>query len=245
MQPIVELHKLTKQYEHTVTALLNVDLSIPRGKIFGLLGPNGSGKTTMIKIIAGILGGFSGNVMIAGKEPSARRASAGIGYMPQAYALYEDLSVRENLDFFAAVNGLWGKRERAERISGLIGVLELSDKIDMPVHTLSGGMKQRVSLGCAMVHDPDLLLLDEPTVGLDPRLRKEFWGWFRERVERGKTIILSTHSFDEAKYCDTLGFLRQGSITAMGTAAEILSATGAADMEEAYIRLIPDEGKRR
>ncbi len=241
-EEIVELRDVSKRYGREIMALNGVTLSIPRGVIFGLLGPNGSGKTTMLKIIVGILRDFSGSASVAGFPLPSRMTAGLIGYMPQTYALYEDLSVFENLDFFAAVNGLRGRRKR---IRELVGILELADKIDSPIHALSGGMKQRVSLGCAMVHEPELLLLDEPTVGLDPRLRREFWGHFRELADRGKTIILSTHSFDEARYCDTLGFLRQGIVTAVGGIGEILSQAGTTDLEEAYIRFVPREGGDR
>jgi ABC-2 type transport system ATP-binding protein len=234
----IRVDSLTKTYGRDVQALRGVSLTIPSGSIFGLLGPNGSGKTTMVKILAGIIRDFQGEVRIDGVRLPTRRVSGHLGYMPQASALYGELTLRENLDFFGAVSGLRSAAMRRKRIDELCALLDLTDKRDSPIHVLSGGMRQRASLGCALLHRPRVLLLDEPTVGLDPRLRRQFWDYFREQARAGSTILITTHIFDEAKYCGELALLQAGRLVVAGQAAELAERAGSADFEQVYLHYL-------
>ncbi len=217
----------------------NLSLSIPAGMSFGLLGPNGSGKTTLIKLLVGLLKPTAGRLRCLGKAPSLANA-AQKGYMPQLPALYQELTVRQNIDFFARIYGMKDKKEREKRVDEVIELVELRDKRGEQIVHLSGGMKQRVSLGCAIVHNPPLIFLDEPTVGLDPDLRASFWDYFNNLAENGSTIIISSHTMDDAAHCDKLVFLRQGRILALGTPGELRSAPGTPDasLEDAFLHFI-------
>ena len=217
----------------------DLSLEIPTGTSFGLLGPNGSGKTTLIKLLVGLLKPGYGNIRCLGQRPSASNAKLR-GYMPQLPALYTELTVRHNIDFFARIYGLKNKKEREERVDEVVKLVDLWDKRNTQVMHLSGGMKQRVSLGCAIVHNPPLIFLDEPTVGLDPDVRVSFWKYFRTLTDTGATIIVSSHTMDDAAHCDKLVFLRQGKIIAFGTPDELRSATGDvnASLEDAFLYFI-------
>ena len=206
---------LTKRYGK-LTALDGLDLTIQQGEIFGLLGANGAGKTTLIKLLIGLLHADAGQISVLGLDPirQARDLRRQIGYMPQSPVLYDDLSGRANLLFWARAHHLPDLRERVEATLALVN---LSERAHDPVYTYSGGMKQRLSLACALVHRPRLLLLDEPTTGVDPKLRHTFWSTFREMTTAGTTIVLSTHQMDEAVYCDRLAVLREGQILACNT----------------------------
>jgi ABC-2 type transport system ATP-binding protein len=231
----IQLKGLCKTYPRGVQALRDVSFSIPSGSIFGLLGPNGSGKTTLVKVLAGIIRDFTGEAWIDGTRLPSRRLSELLGYMPQSCALYNDLTVRENLDFFGAVSGLRDAKERRRRIDDLCDLLELRDKADEVISVLSGGMRQRASLGCALLHRPRLLLLDEPTIGLDPRLRRQFWEYFRAEAASGSTILITTHVFDEAKFCRSLALLRSGALVASGPADELMREARTDDFEQVYL----------
>jgi ABC-2 type transport system ATP-binding protein len=207
---------LHKQFRY-VTALKALSLVIKKGEIFGLLGANGAGKTTLIKILVGILKPSSGTLQVLGGDPAAQRHQ--IGYMPQAPALYEELSPRENVRFFGQAHDL----DRLEqRIDEVLTFTDLRGRENEPVYTFSGGMKQRVSLACALVHQPRLLLLDEPTAGIDPRLRQVFWSHFRELAAQGVTILVSTHQMDEVMYCDRVAVMREGILLACDTPQNLL-----------------------
>ena len=214
-------------------ALDRLSLNIRAGTIYGILGPNGAGKTTMIRLIAGLLAADSGEARVLGDPPGRPSVLARTGYMPQSAALYEELTVRENVAFFAAC---YGRRDPAAADSA-VEFVGLSDRSGSQVRTLSGGMRQRVSLACAVAHDPAILLLDEPTVGVDPALRVQLWGRFRDMAARGATILVSSHIMDEAERCDTLGLILSGRLLAEGSVAEIRARTGAADLEGAFLRL--------
>jgi ABC-2 type transport system ATP-binding protein len=214
-------------------AVRGLNLRVPAGQIYGLLGPNGSGKTTTIRMIAGLLRPSNGRLRVMGDDPTAQPIRRQVGYMTQAAALYPDLSVRENVGFFAA---LFGPRD-SKRIAEVIDLVELGDKRDEIVANLSGGMKQRASLAAALVHRPRLLLLDEPTVGVDPQLRRQFWDYFRRLAGEGVTIVVSSHVMDEAERCDTLGLMRNGTLLAEGTPAEIRARAQVATTEEAFLVL--------
>jgi ABC-2 type transport system ATP-binding protein len=219
-------------------ALDNLSLNIPYGASFGLLGPNGAGKTTLIRVLAGLLRPSSGEVRIMGKAPSYQTALL-TGYMPQLHSLYNELSVRQNIEFFASIYGLRGKRKK-ERVSEVIGLVDLWDRRKDSVQTLSGGMRQRVSLACAIVHGPRLLLLDEPTVGLDPELRVTFWNYFKRLTREGVTVVISSHTMDDAGHCDELVFIRQGNVIASGTPQYLKDFTGTpgATLEDAFLYCI-------
>ena len=216
-----------------VRALDGLSLAIREGTIYGILGPNGAGKTTMIRLIAGLLAADSGQVRLLGSEPGSPEVLASTGYMPQSAALYEELTVLENVAFFAACYGS-GAAEAADEAVEFVG---LADRAGSQVRTLSGGMRQRVSLACAIAHDPKILLLDEPTVGVDPVLRAQLWERFRKMAAGGATILVSSHIMDEAERCDTLGLILEGKLLAEGSVGEIRERTGAADLEGAFLEL--------
>ncbi len=217
----------------------NLSLEIPSGTSFGLLGPNGSGKTTLIRLMVGLLRPAAGLIRCLGKPPSPARARY-TGYMPQLPALYAELTVQQNIDFFARIYGLRDKDVRVPRVEEVVRLTDLWDKRKTQVMKLSGGMKQRVSLGCAIVHRPPLLFLDEPTVGLDPELRANFWDYFAGLTAGGTTIIISSHTMDDAAHCQNLVFLRLGRVIAEGTPEELRAATGdkEASLEDAFLYFI-------
>ncbi len=218
----------------SIAALSGLDLVVRAGETVGLLGPNGSGKTTFIRCVAGLLRPDAGEISVLGYPPRAAAERALIGYMTQAPALYPELTVEENLAFFAALRGL--PRER-DAVREALAVVELSERGGSTVGTLSGGMRQRVSLAVALLGRPPLLLLDEPTVGVDPALRREFWSYFRKLNEAGTAILVSSHVMDEAERCDRLGLIREGRVIAEGTAAELRARVGSPRLEDAFLRL--------
>ncbi|MBI4302301.1 MAG: ABC transporter ATP-binding protein [Chloroflexi bacterium] len=205
----------------------------------GLLGPNGAGKSTLIRILVGLLKPQRGSIHVFGEPPSITNTSR-IGYMPQLSALYRELSAMENVDFFARMYGLRSKQRRRERVEEVIRLVNLWERRNDPLLHLSGGMRQRVSLACAIVHSPPLLLLDEPTVGLDPELRVSFWEYFHKLTASGVTLVISSHTMDDAAHCDRLVFLRTGRLIAEGTPQGLCQATGRAEatLEEAFLYFI-------
>jgi ABC-2 type transport system ATP-binding protein len=235
---VVEAKALAKHFGD-VHALDGLDLCIRRGEAFGLLGPNGSGKTTFIRTIAGLVVPTSGTLTVLGQPVPAHadRIRSKLGYMTQLQALYSDLSAWENVQFFARIFGLDNRAERDKRVEHVLDLVELLPRKDSLVANLSGGMKQRLSLACALVHNPELLLLDEPTVGVDPQLRQSFWGYFRELNAQGVTIVVSSHVMDEADRCDRLGLIRNGKLLAVGAPDEIRSMGGSSNLEEAFLTL--------
>jgi len=228
--PVVSTRGLSKTFGR-IEAVKNLSLEINEGEIFGLLGPNGSGKTTLMRMLVGLVKPSAGAAMVLGHPVSDKEHLAELGYMTQAGALYGDLTVRENVEFFAGMCGGASK----ERIAEVLALVELTDRADSPINTLSGGLKQRASLACALVHRPRLLILDEPTVGVDPTLRAAFWRNFREMAAKGATIIVSSHTMDEAARCDRLAFMRNGVLLAVGTPQEIMAGAQATTLEEAFL----------
>jgi ABC-2 type transport system ATP-binding protein len=214
-----------------IRAVQDVTLDVPFGQTFGLLGPSGCGKTTLIRLILGLLAPAPGGVTVLGQRMPSRRVMHDIGYMPQSAALYEDLTVAENVGFFASLYGL----SSSDGVEDVVRLMELDDRMHSPVRTLSSGMRQRVSLACALVHRPRLLLLDEPTVGLDPRLRANFWRHFRQLNQQGVTIVASTHVMDEAEHCHRLVLMREGRLLVEGTPTELRQNVEASTLDEAFL----------
>jgi ABC-2 type transport system ATP-binding protein len=233
----IELENVSFSYGK-LKVLDGLSLQVPKGISFGLLGPNGAGKTTLIRLLVGLLHARAGRIRILG-QPPARKVAHLIGYMPQLHSLYNELSVQQNVDFFARIYRVGGNT-RAQRVEGVIKLVDMWSKRGESIHNLSGGMKQRVSLACAIVHDPPLLFLDEPTVGLDPELRVAFWEYFDGLTARDHTLIISSHTMDDAAHCDQLAFMRDGKIIARGTPDELKCATGRTDasLEEAFLYFV-------
>jgi len=217
----------------------DMSLAIEAGTSYGLLGPNGAGKTTLIRLMVGLLKPAVGSIKCLGKTPSPVTARQ-TGYMPQLPALYSELSVAQNIDFFARIYGLKNRKERSARVDEVVRLIDLWPKRKTQVMKLSGGMKQRVSLGCAIVHRPSLIFLDEPTVGLDPELRVHFWEYFESLTRGGATLVISSHTFDDAAHCRKLAFLRLGKVVAEGTPADLRAATGnkESSLEDAFLYFI-------
>jgi ABC-2 type transport system ATP-binding protein len=215
----------------SLKALDDVSLRVRSGEVYGLLGPNGSGKTTLIRTLVGLILPDAGSVTVLGTRMPNVAVLGRVGYMTQQAALYPDLSVEENVRFFAAVNDAEAGVEEALRF------VELWDRRASVITELSGGMRQRASLACAIVHGPRLLLLDEPTVGLDPMLRIQFWEGFRVMTRSGISIVISSHVMDEAERCDRLGLVRSGKLLAEGSTAELKELAGTPDLEQAFLKL--------
>lgn len=228
----VEVQDVRKRFG-AFEALHGLSLKVERGTTYGLLGPNGAGKTTLIRTMVGLLKADQGRVTVLGKAMPDKDVLRQLGYMTQSVALYEDLTVRQNVRFFAVIGGL--EKDVDGAVDRAIGLVDLSDRAKSRVRELSGGMKQRCSLACALVHEPEVLLLDEPTVGVDPQLRVQFWEHFRWLNAQGVTLIVSSHVMDEAERCDKLGFIRQGVLLAEGTASELRQRAGTGTLEEAFL----------
>jgi ABC-2 type transport system ATP-binding protein len=212
-------------------ALDGVTLRVRKGEIYGLLGPNGAGKTTLIRLIVGLLEAQPGTVTVLGLRMPNVPVLRHIGYMTQAAALYPSLSVEENVRFFAAINGA------EDGVKDALELVHLWDRRASVVSTLSGGMRTRCSLACAIVHRPELLLLDEPTVGVDPELRVQLWEDFRKMAEAGTTIIVSSHVMDEADRCQRLGLIQYGRLIDEGSPADLRAKAGTQNLEEAFLTL--------
>ena len=215
--------------------LPELSCDVARGSVTGLLGPSGSGKTTLIRAVVGVQRVAGGTVTVLGEPAGSRDLRARVGYMTQAPSVYGDLTVRENLRFFARVLG--APRATVERA---IGDVSLDDHADRVVSRLSGGQRARVSLATALLGAPDLLVLDEPTVGLDPVLRRDLWQLFHTLADRGTTLLVSSHVMDEADRCTGLLLLREGRLLARGTPAELRERTGASQLDEAFLRLVDE-----
>jgi ABC-2 type transport system ATP-binding protein len=224
-----------------VTALDGVDLNVDGPRIVGVAGPNGAGKTTLIRVLLGLLSPTDGSTSVGTTDSLSLTAEdrERIGYMSQDEAVYRDLTVRENVDFFAR---LYRVEDRSTAVDRAISFVGLSDRADDRVSDLSGGMIRRTSLACALVHDPDVLILDEPTVGLDPQLRATMWDAFRERRDDGALILVSTHYLGEATRCDDVLFLRNGRVLAFDSPERFLEETGTDDLEDAFLALLERDG---
>ena len=215
-------------------ALDGVSLRVEAGETFGLIGPNGSGKTTLMRLLLGLGRPTSGTVRVLGQRMPNRGVAGSIGYMTQSSALYNELSVRENVAFFGALYGLRGSA-LSKRLMETLDLVDLADRASSVAGTLSGGMRQRLSLACALVHEPRLAFLDEPTVGIDPELRQAFWEYFARLNAQGVTIVVSTHHLDEAARCHRLALLRFGKLLALDTPDEMRRQSGESDFDRAFL----------
>lgn len=237
----IETDLLVKRYG-SFAALDGLTLKVPSGMIYGLLGPNGAGKTTAIRILCGLARADSGEARLLGRSLPDRSVLPKIGYMPQDIALYGELSVFRNLALFGEMYGMSPERI-ASRAKELLELVGLSGWKGSLVTALSGGMKRRVSLACAMMHAPDILFLDEPTVGVDPELKLSFWKHFEALRDGGVTVLITTHYMDEASRCDRAGFIRNGKLIAEGTPGELRRTTRTRSLEDAFLALSAGEGR--
>ncbi|MEC1301896.1 ABC transporter ATP-binding protein [Lysinibacillus capsici] len=231
----ISIKSLEKRFQHKqVIAPLSLD--VPKGQLMGLLGPSGCGKTTLIKMIMGMLKPDSGTIQVLDLNVPHKQLLNDIGYMAQSDALYTDLTGEENLHFFAKLYSL-SKAERIERVAYAASLVRLTDDLRQKVENYSGGMKRRLSLAIALIQNPKLLILDEPTVGIDPVLKKEIWQeLIRLKDQEQKTILVTTHAMDEAERCDQLAMLRSGHIIAQGTPQELKEHYQAKDFDEVFVK---------
>lgn len=247
-----ELQKLPKTYDNLIeainltkkfgdfTATNSVNFKIKQGEIFGFLGPNGAGKSTTFKMLCGLMHPSSGEAKVLGLnlEKSSYKARQKIGYMSQKFALYGDISVIENMRFFAGIYGLKAN-EKKEKIQSMIDIFELKKYLKYPAKDLPLGFKQRLALACAVMHNPAVLFLDEPTSGIDPITRREFWNHIYAMVKKGMTIMVTTHFMDEAEYCDRIALIYKGKAIALDTPHNLIKQIGDnATMEDAFIEII-------
>jgi ABC-2 type transport system ATP-binding protein len=242
-EAVIEVKDLVRKFG-AFTAVDHVSFQVRRGELFGLLGPNGAGKTTTFRMLCGLLPVSGGTLHVAGADLRNARASARqhIGYVAQKFSLYGQLSVAENLGFFGSAYGLRGERKQ-RRIDWALRQFELEPLRALPSAQLPGGFKQRLAMAAALLHEPEILFLDEPTSGADPLARREFWRRITALAEQGVTVIITTHFMEEAEYCDRVAILDQGRILAQGTTAELRAQAPAQEgrepnMEEAFIAIV-------
>jgi ABC-2 type transport system ATP-binding protein len=231
VDPTIRAVGLRKSFG-SIHAVDDITFDLGAGRIYGLLGPNGSGKTTLIRLLTGLGRADAGEAEVLATRMPSRTVLARIGYMTQSDGVYPALTDVENVRFFAS---LYGVRDAAATRQAL-ELVELADRADALTANLSGGQRRRLSLACALVHRPEVLFLDEPTVGVDPLLRVEFWTHFRRLTDAGATIVVSSHVMDEADRCDELLFIRAGRVIARGTGAELRSMAGTDGLEQAFLR---------
>jgi ABC-2 type transport system ATP-binding protein len=233
MDYIIETQNLTKTYDGLM-AVNKINLKIKRGEIFGFLGPNGAGKSTTIRMLCGILPPTEGNAVVNGFNivNQSEKIKMSIGYVTQRFGLYDDLTVGENLRFYASLFNLPKETIKAN-IEKILTILKLNERIDSLVGELSGGLKQRLAIASAIVHDPEIIFLDEPTAGVDPVLRKEIWDVLKNLAAGGVTLFITTHYMEEAERCNTIGFIFDGILTAVDTPAHFTKS--GKTLEEVYI----------
>jgi ABC-type multidrug transport system, ATPase component len=249
MKSVIDCLNLGKSFG-SYRAVEGVTFQLPEGSIMGFVGPNGSGKTTIIRVLCGVLIPSEGKASVLGYDvkEEAEEIKQRIGYMSQKFSLYDDLTVAENLSFYAGVYNLKGTsaREQKQRVIERIG---LEERLKQMVKALSGGWKQRVALACALIHNPRLLILDEPTAGVDPVSRRVFWDIIHQLAREGMTILVSTHYMDEAETCNYLGFIFYGRLIAFGAPAEMKAAEGKANLDDLFIYYVehqsPDDPRNQ
>lgn len=239
----VKINELTKKFGD-FTAVNKISAAVGKGEIFGFLGANGAGKTTTIRMLCGLLQPTSGEGFVAGHDifTESEKIKQNVGYMSQKFSLYNDLKVRENVEFFGGIYGLSNKviKERRKELFDLTG---LTGKEKYITKSLPLGFKQRLALVCATLHDPDLVFLDEPTSGIDPQARRNFWELIYEMGESGKTIFVTTHYMDEAEYCHRVSIMRKGKIIALDSPANLRAEYGKT-MQDVFIKLVKDKKLR-
>jgi len=233
ISPCIKIEHVNKSFGKK-QVIFDISLEVPYSQILGLLGPSGSGKSTIVKMIAGIDVPTSGEVYLLGEKMPKLSMMHKIGYMAQSDALYEELTAEENITFFASMYKLT-KSKRKQRIAEVMDLVNLSDHLKKQVKQYSGGMKRRLSLAIALIHEPPVLILDEPTVGIDPVLRKSIWDELYNLNKNGTTIIVTTHVMDEADKCNNLGMIRDGKLIALGSPNEIKRASNSNTIEEAFL----------
>ncbi|MEC0093080.1 ABC transporter ATP-binding protein [Paenibacillus macquariensis] len=232
-QCVISVQHVNKEYGNK-QVLHDISLNVFKAEIFGILGPSGSGKTTLVKILIGMEQRSSGDVYILGTLMPKLNMLQQIGYMAQSDALYTELTALENLEFFASLYGVRGQH-RSQRIQEVMELVNLKEHLYKQVGQYSGGMKRRLSLAISLLHEPALLILDEPTVGIDPILRQSIWRELRSLTAKGTTIVLTTHVMDEAEKCDRLGMIRDGELLAVDSPQALIDATQSSTLEEAFI----------
>jgi ABC-2 type transport system ATP-binding protein len=214
-----------------------LSLEIPTGSVTGLVGPSGGGKSTLMRAIVGVQVVAGGRIEVLGEPAGSAALRRRVGYMTQSLSVYSDLSVRENLRYFARLHGVG--QDKVEAVIGTVALEEFGNRV---LQRLSGGQKARVSLAAALLGEPELLVLDEPTVGLDPLLRRDLWSLFHRLAEAGTTLIVSSHVMDEAERCDRLLLLRDGRLIATGSPDELRARTGAHGLDDVFLRLVEEDG---
>ncbi len=238
MTNAITASNLTKKFGN-FTAVDNITFNVKRGEVFGFLGANGAGKTTAIKMLIGLSKPSGGEATVAGLDlmTQSEKIKERIGYMSHKFSLYEDLSIRQNINFYGGVYGLKRKEIRI-KTAAILAELQLEDKADEKVGGLPLGWKQRLSFSVANVHDPDVVFLDEPTGGVDPATRRQFWEMIYAAASGGRTIFVTTHYMDEAEYCDRISIMVAGKIAALGTPSELKEQFAAKSMDEVFLRLV-------
>jgi ABC-2 type transport system ATP-binding protein len=240
----VQITDLVKTFG-SFTAVDHVSLEVSKGEIFGFLGPNGAGKSTTIRVLCGLLTPTSGSASVNGfdvaTQPEEIRRT--IGYMSQKFSLYDDLTVEENIDFFTGMYGV-PRQRRAERKDYVLRMANITERRKALTRTLSGGWKQRLALGCAILHEPAVLFLDEPTSGVDPIARASFWDLIRAMAAAGHTIFVSTHYMDEAENCGRIALMYSGKVIALGAPADLRRNMGLPTMEDVFVAMIEAEERK-
>lgn len=229
----IKTNQITKKFKD-FTAVKDLNLKVKKGEIYGLLGPNGAGKTTIIKMLASISNPTYGDAWVLGEQIPDGNIASKIGYMPQETGVYLGLTVDQNMKFYGRVFNL-KKEEMEKREDELLKFVDLEDWKHEMVENLSGGMKHRVSLACTLIHQPEILFLDEPTVGVDPELRVSFWKYFNQLRNKGVTLLITTHYMDEARHCDRIGFMQRGRLIAEDTPQKLLNISGKDSLEDAFL----------
>ncbi len=237
MDKVIVVENLTRAYG-TFKAVDTISFDVKKGEIFGFLGANGAGKTTAIKMLTGILEPTSGTAMVAGFNIKTQRNKLKyeIGYMSQRFSLYEDLTLKENIKFYGGIYGL-AKKQILDRTNDVIERLDLTDIQNVMISEIPLGWKQKIAFSVATIHDPEIVFLDEPTSGVDPITRRQFWDLIYQASEKGITIFVTTHYMDEAEYCDRISMMVQGKIAALGTLMELLDSYDAKNMDEVFLKL--------
>ncbi len=237
---LIDVHDAVQRFRKT-EVLHGITLQVNAGQIVGLVGPSGCGKTTLVDLVVGNTVPAEGSVTLCGESAPFSTARASLGYMPQDTALYEDITAAENIAFFGALYGL-SKTQMAQRSEHALAVAHLGDQGKKMVAEFSGGMKRRLSLAIALLCDPKILVMDEPTVGLDPVHRVELWKGFRDLADNGSALLVTTHVMDEAARCDRVAMMREGRLICFDPPEAIISATGCATLEDAFISLASEGG---